>query len=89
MSLQKRLRRLSRITDQKLGILANKCGGAVNLSLITMIFLILILLILMICWGNPYGVIGCIIFLMIMVLAAKNFTNNKIRLSNPWWYRRK
>lgn len=88
MSLQKKLRRLSRITDQKLGIIANKCGGAVNLMLITMMLLIIILLTLCIYLGSPIGVIGSIVYLIIMVVAAKVLTSDKIRLSNPWWYRR-
>ena len=91
MSSKGRLKRFSRTTDRILGKildpLADSCGGAVNLAIIVMISVITVFCGLMVFWENGYGLAACMIIFIVMVLAAKILTLDKIRLRKPWWYK--
>lgn len=76
-----------RIFGKMLDPLAEKCGGAVNFAIILMISVITTFCVLMIFLDNYYGIVAGIMIFVVMVLSAKIFTRDKIRIRNPWWYK--
>lgn len=87
--LKKFSRRIDRNFDAALELLAEKCGGYVNLLIIAVISIMTILCAFMAFWGSGNGRGTSIIILFIIFLAAKVFTQDKIRVRTPWWYRKK